>query len=113
LKKVGDIVICHNWSAAEGKKGFIEEIIIDPNTSWNQLQITGKFSIYGLEKAYFSTGNTFYYGDFIGDTLEETGKSMTVADLERYRSVEPNNKGMQKDIDNVIRNLGRIKGRNE
>ena len=110
--KVGDIVICHDYKSIEGKKGFIEEIIDDPNTSWNKLRETGCYSVYGLEKAHFSIGDSYYFGDCIGDTLEPTGKSMTLKDLEKYKTNESNNKGMSHDIDIVIKNLGRSSGRN-
>lgn len=110
--KVGDIVICHDWKPIEGKKGFIEEILDDPYTSWNKLRETGCYSIYGLEKAHFSTADSYYFGDCIGNTLVPTGKSMTVEDLEKYKTLEPNNKGINRDIDIVIINLGRSSGRN-
>ena len=112
---VGDVVICHDWQPTNNKLGFVEEIIIDPNQdSWNKLQASGKYSIYGLNQAKFSaTGESFYYGDFMGKSLVNTGRKLTVADLEKYLQDKPiTDKGIRQDVAKVIRNLGRTSERN-
>lgn len=110
--KVGDIVVCHDYKPIDGKKGFVEEIITDPHTSWNKLRESGCYSIYGFEKAHFSTGDSHYYGDCIGNTLSSTGESMTVEALEKFKQNEPSNKGLALDMEIVKRNLSRTSGRN-
>lgn len=107
--KVGDIVICHGRESIEGRKGFIEEVIVDAGGRFKPF---GKFSIYGLEYATFLSDESLYFGDFNGDDLEPTGESMTVETLEQYKKKEPHNKGLIKDIDIVKQNLGRTSGRN-
>lgn len=114
--KVGDIVICHSWKPTENKKGFIEEIIGMPDPEFkdrNSRRSSGRFSVYGLEPAKFSSDTSYYYGDFIGEDLEPTGDKMTKEDLEKYKLNEPDNLGIKHDIDLVIKNLGRSSGRNE
>lgn len=112
--KVGDIVICHGWDATESKKGFIEEIIIDPSgqPKW---KAEGQFSVYGLEQANFSSGKSYYFGDYLGEDLEPTGESMSKLDLEKLKWTLniTEDKGFLHDIDKVVKNLGREKGRNE
>lgn len=112
---VGDMVICHGYEKCEGKKGFIEEIITDPQQRFGSGRFySGKYSIYGLEAVKWFTGSdSHYYGDFLGENLEPTGDMMSTEDLEKFKQKEPNNKGLQKDIDIVIANLGRKSGRND
>jgi len=107
---VGDIVVCHGWNKTEGKLGFIEEIIVN---SGGKFKATGQFSVYGLEFATFQDSRpSRYFGDNLGYQLEPNGDKMTKERLEKYAKVEPNNKGIQKDIEIVIKNLGRTSGRN-
>ena len=72
--KVGSIVICHGWDVVDGKKGFIEEIVSDPAIEHSGMIWTGRYSVYGLEKAQFSTMDKFYFGDFLGAELDETNQ---------------------------------------
>lgn len=111
--KVGDIVICHDWEPTEGKKGFIEEIVVDPNPR-GSFKKYGQFSVYGLEPATFVTSQPdLYYGDYIGENLKATGETMTKEKLIEWQKQEPNNKGIARDVQMVIANLGRESGRNE
>jgi len=110
---VGDIVICHGHKSCEGKKGFVEEIVTDTDQNHVGRFYSGRFSIYGLEKIKSSIGNSLYYGDFLGEDLESTNNIMSIEDLQKYKTKEPDNKGLQSDIEIVIRNYGRTKGRNE
>ena len=111
--KVGSIVICHGWESTEGMKGFIEEIISDPALHRNGKVWTGKYSVYGFEKVKFESSTSYYFGDFFGANLEETGDFMTVKDLEKYMHNDPVDKMLQIDIPVVIKNLGRELGGNE
>lgn len=112
--KVGDVVICHDWQPVENKKGFIEEIIVDP-TGKSNWKAEGQYSIYGLEEVEFTSGKSFYFGDFLGEHLDKTGETMSKLDLEKLKwKLNPEeNKGFIHDIDKVVKNLGREKGRNE
>ena len=117
--KVGDVVICHSRTRSNDKKGFIEEIIDDPNTSWNRLRESGMYSIYGLTQEKFNKYDEphvgdYYFGDHLGSELEAAGESMTVEQLKEFRKklVTPEGDGFAKDIDIVIKNLGRTEGRN-
>jgi len=117
---VGDIVIVHsNGSIWHDKKGFIEEIIVDPTPKSrirgkqdpNNPRFSGKYSIYGLEK---SSDGKWYFGDFVGDELELFGTKMSKPDLRDYifqrKFADPK---VEYDIPLVIKNLGRCKGKNE
>lgn len=110
--KVGSIVICHGWEVIENLKGFIDEIVSDPEIEHTGLIWSGNYSVYGLEKAHFYTADKYYFGDFLGVNLEETGKSMTVEDLEKFAKNDPENKMLQLDIPIIIKNLGREMGKN-
>jgi len=111
--KVGDIVICHGWDPVEGKRGFIEEIIRDSFENRTGRFWLARYSVYGFTKSEFPSGGSFYYGDFVEDNLESTKEVMTVEKLENFKDMEPDNKGIRKDMDIVIKNLGRESGRNE
>ena len=111
--KVGDIVICHGWDTVEGLKGFIEEIVSDPAIERSGMIWTGTYSIYGLEKGHFVSGDKYYFGDFLGANLEETNESMTVEDLVKIAKKDPENKMLQLDIPIIVKNLGREMGKNE
>lgn len=111
--KVGDIVICHGWDVCENMKGFIESIVSDPKLQRNGIIWTGRYSVYGLEDGNFEKSNKHYFGDFLGARLEETGKSMSVENLEKYKQVHTDDAMTQEDIPIIIKNLGREKGRNE
>ncbi len=110
--KVGDVVICHGWEPIENLKGFIEEIISDPEIEEYGRIWSGKYSVYGLEKGHFVTADKYYFGDFLGVHLDETGKSMSVEDLEKFAKNDPENKMLQQDIPIIIKNLGREMGKN-
>ncbi len=114
MLKVGDVVICHGWKPTENKKGFIEEIIIDPSGQ-PRWKAKGQYSVYGLEQAEFTSGKSYYFGDYLGEDLEPTGESMSKLDLEKlkWELDEKNDKGFLNDIDKVVKNLGRERGRNE
>jgi len=111
--KVGDIVICHGWDSCENMKGFIESIVSDAKLQRSGIIWTGRYSVYGLEDGHFSTASKNYFGDFLGANLEETGKSMTKEELEKYMADHATDKMLEEDIPIVIKNLGREKGRNE
>ncbi len=110
--KVGSIVICHGWTPIEGLKGFIEEIISDPEIQHTGMIWSGKYSVYGLEKGHFTTTDKYYFGLFLGVHLDETGQSMSVEDLEKFADIDPENKMLQQDIPIIIKNLGRELGKN-
>jgi len=80
---------------------------------WKIFYLWSRYSIYGLEDGDFSTTFKNYFGDFLGAKLEETGKSMTKEDLEKYMTDHPKDKMLEEDIPIIIKNLGREKGRNE
>jgi len=111
--KVGDIVVVHGWDLCEGKRGFIESIVSNPKLQRNGIIWTGRYSVYGLEDGNFESGNKYYFGNFLGARLDETGKSMTQEDLEKYQQDHPDDKILEEDIPVVIKNLGRELGRNE
>lgn len=106
---VGDLVLTE-----DGRKGFIEEIIIDPNTSSNKLQTTGKYSVYSIEVEKYTDGfGHFYLGDWIGNTITKTGSIMKKENLENIMNKCLDYKGVAKDFKIVINNLGRKSGKNE
>jgi hypothetical protein len=111
--KVGDIVICHGWDVCEGMKGFIDCIVSDPRLERNGIIWTGRYSVYGLEDGNFEKAHKHYFGDFLGAKLEETGKSMSVEDLEKYKVKHSDDKMLEEEIAIIVRNLGREKGKNE
>jgi len=111
--KVGDIVIVHGWDVCEVMKGFIESIVSDPKYHRNGIIWTGRYSIYGLEDGNFEKTHKHYFGDFLGARLDETGKSMTVDDLEKYKEQHSDDKMLEQEIPIIIKNLGREMGRNE
>lgn len=74
---------------------------------------SGSYSVYGLVPAEFDSGNRYYFGDFTGSNLEETGVAMTVKDLEEFSTTDSTDKILQDDIPVIIKNLGRASGRNE
>ena len=111
--RVGDIVICHGWDVCEGMKGFIDCIVSDPKLQRSGIIWTGRYSVYGLEDGNFEKTHKYYFGDFLGARLEETGKSMTVEDLEKYKIQHFDDKMLEEDIPIVIKNLGREMGKNE
>jgi len=117
---VGDIVIVHsNGSIWHDKKGFVEEIILDPvpksritgKQKPDHPRFSGKYSIYGLEK---SSDGKWFFGDFAGQELELFGTKMSESDLRDYiyqrKFSDPK---VETDIPIVIANLGRCKGKNE
>lgn len=113
--KVGDIVICHSGTRSDGKRGFVEEIVRDSYRNWQ-----ASYSIYGLEPVKFdkyqdSHPSDYYFGDHVEDELGVTGESMTLGQLQEFRQklVIPQGDGFAKDIDIVIKNLGKASGRNE
>ena len=107
--KVGDIVIVHGDVKTEGDKAFIEEIIRDPQPNLKGFLEYGKYSIYGFKRKYHDSASR-YYGDYIGYQLEPVPEGhMTEMLLNDFAKEEPNNKGLQKDIETVIKNLGRNK----
>ncbi len=108
---VGDLVTIYDDSELSGEKGFVEEIVRDPDERTGILWHHGKYSIYG-----FLTKNLQrhrYFGDHLGYQLEPTGAKMTVELLEDYANTEPNNLGIRRDIERVKTNLGRSSGRNQ
>ena len=111
--KVGDIVICHGYEICEGKKGFVEEIVADPAMNKKGMIWTGRYSVYGLVPVEFSAGCRYYFGDFLGANLEETGMTMTVKDLKEFSANDTSDKMLQDDIPIILDNLGRESGRNK
>jgi hypothetical protein len=116
--QVGDIVVIKSIRDNKLHRAFIEEIIRDPNYPQRSLWDKGKYSLYGLEQIAFrhdepSIGD-WYYGDHLEDELGATGESMTIERLQEYRKnlVSQKGDGFAKDIDVVIKNLGRSSGRN-
>jgi len=108
--RVGDIVICHGWEQIKGKKGFIEEIVSDPNPNDNKDLQSGHYSVYGLEK---DDNGELYFGDIFGNDLEHTGKSMTKDELIKYAEEhQDDNSWAYEDMSIVIANLGRMSGEN-
>jgi len=116
---VGDIVIVHSvGSIWDNKKGFIEEIIVNPtpkhlvSKKFNPElpRYSGKYSIYGLEK---SNDGKWYFGHFVGQELELFGSRMSKPDLRDYvfkrKFSDPK---VEREIPLVIENLGRCKGKN-
>ncbi len=112
---VGEIVYCRTvYERSKNKKGFVEEILKDPRPPYNKFH-SGRYSVYGLEQPngeIRSANDGWYFGDYVGAELETTGNFMSVSDLENYKTKFPNNKGVKKDIDIVIKNLKRSSGRN-
>lgn len=106
-------MITHGWDVCDGMKGFIECIVSDPKLQRNGIIWTGRYSVYGLEDGDFEKTHKHYFGDFLGARLQETGKSMTKEDLEKYMANHPTDKMLEEDIPIVIKNLGREKGKNE
>ena len=111
--QVGDIVICHGYDIVEGLKGFVEEIVSDPAMDKKGMIWTGRYSVYGLEPVEFSAGCRYYFGDFLGANLEETGMKMSLKDLTQFSSNDTTDKMLQQDIPIVMNNLGRESGRNK
>ena len=114
--KVGDLVVIRDGTEKNGSKGFIEEIVRDPDERSGLLWHHGKYSIYGFlnKKLTYDTFTTNrYFGDYLGYQLEPTGATMTVELLEEYAQIDPKNKGIRRDIEIVKKNLGRKSGRNE
>ena len=107
---VGDLVIIYGDSALSGAKGFVEEIVKDPDERTGILWHHGKYSIYGFLTKDMSRHR--YFGDHLGYQLEPTGAKMTVELLEEYAQTEANNLGIRRDIERVKINLGRKSGRN-
>ncbi len=117
---VGDIVLVHsNGSIWNDRKGFIEEIIIDPTPKYRissrqdpeSPRFSGKYSIYGLEK---SSDGKWYFGNFVGQELELTGTTMSKPDLRDYAyNRKFSDPKVEHDVLTVIENLGRCKGKNE
>lgn len=111
---VGDIVISYCEGSTFGKKGFVEEIVRDPDERTGLLWHHGKYSIYGLEPLEALSGNHHYYGDHLGYQLEFTGKQMTRNMLREWTArVGTGNMGIQQDVKIVLKNLGRRNGRNQ
>ena len=119
---VGDIVICKGWEKCKDKKGFIEEIVVDPKKGNRNRFHSGRFSVYGLEPFNKTAGSYTpvedyhrmpYFGDFVGADLEPTGEKMTAEKIKEWAKIFPDNKGLQADIIIIIKNLGRASGRNE
>ncbi len=116
---VGEIVnVKHHMGVIV--KGFIEEIISAPHKPFNEYH-SGRFSIYCFTRNPYDIkynsevrpGN-FYLGDHIGADLETTGEMITIEKLEEYKKTHfKDAPGFAKDIDIVIANLGRTKGRNQ
>lgn len=94
-------------------KGFIESIVSDPKLERSGIIWTGRYSVYGLEDGNFEKSHKHYFGDFLGARLDETGKSMSVEDLEEYKQKHSDDKMLEEDIPIIIKNLGREMGRNE
>jgi len=107
---VGDLVLILDGSDLMGSKGFVEEIVRDPDERTGLLWHHGKYSIYGFLTEPTETNR--YFGDHLGYQLEPTGAKMTVELLEEYAKTEPNNLGIRRDIEKVKANLGRTSGRN-
>lgn len=108
---VGDLVIIFDGGTHNGSKGFVEEIVRDPDERTGILWHHGKYSIYGfLDRP---TERHRYFGDHLGYQLEPTGGKMTVELLEEYAQVDSKNKGIKSDMEIVKKNLGRKSGRND
>jgi hypothetical protein len=121
--RVGDIIICHTGrgTRSDGRKGFVEEILHDNDSESN---IVASYSIYGFDPVKFDPKRNYndvadyHYGEISETHLEKTGESMTVRQLMEYQNVlfDPainGGWGWGKDINIVIRNLGRKGGTNE
>jgi len=119
--RVGDIVTVKCNRDDKIHRAFIEEIIRDPypqkrEGTWASYFGKGKYSLYGLDPVVFQIGSSnpsadWYFGDYIEDTITPTGESMSLKDLQEYKNKMVG--GFKKDIDKVIKNLGRNSGRNE
>ncbi len=108
---VGDLVLILDGSDLMGAKGFVEEIVRDPDERTGILWHHGKYSIYGFLTKDMQRHR--YFGDHLGYQLEPTGAKMTMALLDEYAKTEPGNLGIIRDIERVKTNLGRKSGRNQ
>lgn len=112
--KVGDIVECFDTDSDSSVSiglGLIEEIVLNPEETFGKKD--GKYSIYGFKPKKDSDLLHLYFGDYRGSDLKQTGKKISIGDLQTFHLKEPDNKGLKRDMEKVIKNYGRSSGRNK
>lgn len=110
--KVGDVVIVKESDT----KAFVEEIILSVGDGVTVRQKKyGKYSLYAIEPTgEIKRQGDWFIGDHLGDDISATDQAMTKNDLMNYKNEHFQDLGgFAKDIDIVIKNLGREKGKNE
>lgn len=113
---VGDIVMVKELHR-DGKPhlAFVEEIVRD-NHPTHAVAFPACYSLYGLEPVPMFDDSKiadWYFGDYLEEYLEPTGRKMTKEDLEKYKvKAFPDGGGFSHDMDIVIYNLGRKTGKN-
>ena len=109
--KVGDVVIVNESNT----KAFVEEIVlaVGEGVTVRQKQY-GKYSLYAIEPTReIKTQGDWYIGDHLGDDISSTDEVMTKNDLMNYKNEHFQDLGgFAKDIDIIIKNLGRTSGKN-
>jgi len=109
--KVGDVVIVKETNT----KAFVEEIVFSVGEGVTVRQRNfGKYSLYAIEPTReIKTQGDWYIGDHLGDDISSTDEVMTKNDLMNYKNEHFQDLGgFAKDIDIIIKNLGRSSGKN-
>jgi len=109
--KVGEIVLVKEYET----EAFVEEIIfsVGQGVTVRQKQ-HGKYSLYAINPTReIRRQGDWYIGDHLGDEIQSTGLMMTKNDLMNYKNEHFQDMGgFAKDIDIVMKNLGRTSGKN-